>query len=189
MNLDDISLCRLALIKIGANSISSFSEGTTEALVSASLYPVVRDGLISSHPWNFAIMQTVLPSLSNNLSADYKNVFQLPPDCLRVISAGHSGRGRGLEYAVRHGRLFSDADNVRLTYITRVEESLFPAFFSVALIARLAAEFCIPLTDSTSRWKSLYEIADTEFRRAKLSDAQEDSPPRFEDFPLINGRG
>lgn len=58
----------------------------------------------------------------------------------------------------------------------------------MALIAQLAAEFCIPLTDSTSRWEILQKLADAQLRRAKLIDAQEDTPPAVEDFSLLEGR-
>jgi hypothetical protein len=75
-----------------------------------------------------------------------------------------------------------------LTYVARPAEDDFPPFFSLALIARLAAEFCIPLTDSTSRWEGLQKLADWELRRAKLIDAQEDTPASLTDFTLLEGR-
>jgi hypothetical protein len=182
-------LCSRALVKIGANSISSFDEGTAEAHVAASLYPAIRDGLLSVHPWNFAIAQTKLAKLAVPPIADYQNRFALPEDSLRIISAGAGVRGRGLPYRIQQRTLCADSSDVVLTYIYRAAEADWPPFFNLALIARLAAEFCIPLTDSTSRWVGLHKIAEDELRRAKLTDAQEDTPARFEDFTLTEGRG
>lgn len=184
-----IDLCSRALIKIGANSIASFDEGTAEAQVAASLYPIVRDGLLSVHPWNFAIAQRQLARHSVPPVADFSDAFELPDDCLRVLSAGSTRRGRGLSFRIQRRMLLADTDEVILTYVFRADERDFPPFFNLALIARLSAEFCIPLTDSTSRWTDLYKIAEEELRRAKLTDAQEDTPPRFEDFTLTEGRG
>lgn len=48
-------------------------------------------------------------------------------------------------------RLHTDADTVTLTYIFRADERTFPPFFDHALITMLAAEFCLPLTESASR--------------------------------------
>lgn len=189
MALSAIDLSSRALIKIGANSITTFDEGTLESHVAATLYPVVRDAMLSAHPWNFAITQRSLARAAQIPLADHQWAFGLPEDCLRVLSAGSGGRGRGISYRIQSRLVCTDSDDVILTYLFRPDEGDFPPFFSLALIARLAAEFCIPLTDSTSRWTSLYRIAEDEFRRAKLMDAQEDTPPRFEDFTLIEGRG
>jgi hypothetical protein len=84
--------------------------------------------------------------------------------------------------------LHTNAEVVVLTYLYRPNEADFPPFFDMALIARLAAEFCIPLTDSTSRWEALRKLSEQEFRRAKLIDSQEDAAPHFDDFTLIEVR-
>lgn len=183
-----IDICSMALIKIGANSISSFDEGTFESQVAASLYSTVRDAILSAHPWNFALAQKMLPKLAADPIADFSYAYQLPPDCLHVISAGIDGRGRGLSYRILERNLHSNADEVVLTYIFRPHEANFPPFFDIALIARLASEFCIPLTDSTARWESLYKLAEHELKRAKLIDAREDATQRFDGFSLTQVR-
>jgi hypothetical protein len=188
MALSSINLSSRALLKVGAHTIASFDEGTVEAEVAASLYPTVRDGLLSAHPWNFATVQVNLPELASSPVADFTNAFQLPSDCIRVLSAGTSGRGQGIRYRIVKRELHADAAEVVLTYIARPDEMDFPPFFDLALIAQLAAEFCIPLTDSTTRWEGLQRVADVELRRAKLIDAQEDTPPAVEDFTLLEGR-
>jgi hypothetical protein len=184
-----IDLCSLALLKIGADSIASFEEGTAEAEVAANLYPIVRDALISAHPWNFALAQRTLAKLSIEPVADFDNAFQLPPDCLRVLSAGIEGRGRGLDYRISEHYLHANVEAVVLTYLYRPNETDFPPFFNMALIARLAAEFCIPLTDSTSRWEGLRKYSEEEFRRARRIDSYEDAVPHFDGFTLIEVRG
>jgi len=75
-----------------------------------------------------------------------------------------------------------------LTYIFRPAEEEFPPYFDQALIARLAAEFTIPVTENTSRAEAYFRLADNEFQRARLIDSQQDSPGRIEDFSLVNVR-
>ena len=75
-----------------------------------------------------------------------------------------------------------------MTYIFRPAEIDFPPFFDQALIARLAAEFCIPLTESTSRADALYRLADQALQRAKTIDAQQETPGRIDDFSLVEVR-
>ncbi|MCW9002000.1 MAG: hypothetical protein OQJ87_04710 [Rhodospirillales bacterium] len=189
MALTDIALCSRALIKIGAAAIASFDDGTAEAEVAAVLYPSIRDGLLAAHPWSFATAQGSLPRLLAAPVADYAYAFQLPADFLRVLSAGVEGRGAGAVYRIAERRLHTDMDAVVLSYIFRPVESAFPPHFDDALIARLAADFCLPLTESTSRAELLDRQAEAAFRRARLTDAQQDTPSALSHFPLVEVRG
>ncbi len=188
MALTSIALCSRALLKIGASTIASFDEGTAEAEVAANLYPSIRDALISSHPWNFATGQISLARLTAQPVADFVYAFQLPSDFLRALSAGVTGRGRGLDYRIAENRLHCDSEQAVLTYVFRPAELDFPPFFDGALIARLAAEFCAPITESTARAELLFKLAEDEFRRAKLIDGQQDTPSAIDSFPLVDVR-
>jgi hypothetical protein len=94
-----------------------------------------------------------------------------------------------MPYRIHEGRLHADADAVTLTHIFRPDESAFPPFFAAALVARLAAEFCLPLTDSASRSELLFRLAEQELRQARLVDSQQDTPRAIEGFPLVDVRG
>ncbi|ALG70618.1 hypothetical protein VY88_06205 [Azospirillum thiophilum] len=188
MALTAIGLCGRALIKLGATAIASFDDGSAEAEVAAALYGPARDALLSANAWSFASVQATLPRLAEAPVADYACAFQLPADFLRALGAGGGGRGRGLSYRINGRTLLCDAAAVTLSYIGRPAEEDFPAFFDQALIARLAAEFCLPLTESSTRAELLAQLAEAEFRRARQIDAQQDSQPGFEDFTLIDAR-
>ena len=188
MALSSIALCSRALIKIGANPISAFDEGTAEADVAANLYPSVRDALLSIHPWTFATGQMALPQLVAEPVADFIYAFQLPPDFLRALSVGDGGRGRGVTYRIAEQRIHANAATVTLTYVFRPGEATFPPFFDQALIARLAAEFTIPITESTSRSEALFRLAEKEIRNARMIDSQQETPAAIEDFTLVGVR-
>ncbi|HEY8189895.1 MAG TPA: hypothetical protein VIF12_04370 [Micavibrio sp.] len=188
MALSDIALCSRALIRLGAAPIASFNDGTAESEIAGALFGPVRDALISAYGWSFATGQVALSGLESPPVADYRNAFQLPSDFLRAMSAGEGGRGRGLNYRIARNVLHTNADAVTLTYIFRPEEEEFPPYFDAVLIARLSAEFCIPVTENTSRAETLYRMADQEFQRARQIDAQQDSPVQIEDFSLITAR-
>lgn len=189
MATSPVALASRALLKIGANTIASFDEPTTEAEVAANLYPGLRDALLSAYPWSFATAQTALPRLAGSPSADFRHAYQLPPNFLRALSAGIEGRGKGQPYRIAESRLHADAETITLTYIFRPAEADFPPFFQSALIARLAAEFCIPLTENSSRTEMLFRLAEAEFRQARIVDSQQDTPPAIEDWSLLAARG
>lgn len=183
------ALCARALITLGARPISSLEETGAEAEVCRRLYPGLRDGLLSAHPWSFATAQARLPRLAAPPNADFTHAFQLPADFLRALSAGHGTRGRGLAYRLAGRQLHADSPDALLTYIRRPHESDFPPFFDQILVARVAAELCLPLTESTSRAEALARLADDAFERARRLDSQQETPPRLESFPLVEVRG
>ncbi len=189
MALNDVALASRALIRIGAAPISSFSDGSVEAEIANALFAPVRDGLLSAYAWGFATGQVALDELETPPVADYDYAFQLPTDYLRALSAGTGTRGRGLKYRIARGALHTNSSSAVLTYVFRPEEEEFPPYFDQAIIARLAAEFCIPITESTSRASALFDLAEDEFRRARQIDAQQDTPNAIEKFPLTDIRG
>lgn len=188
MALSDIALASRALIRLGAAPVASFNDGTAESEIAGALYGPVRDALLSAYRWRFATGQVTLAELDTPPMADYRRAFQLPNDFLRALSAGTAGRGRGLNFRIARGVLHTNADAVLLTYIFRPLEEEFPPYFDAALIARLAAEFCIPVTENTSRADAMYRLAELEYQRARQIDAQQDTPDCIEDFSLIKAR-
>ena len=188
MALTPIGLCSRALIKIGAAAITSFNDGTAEAEVADALFGSTRDALLSANSWSFATGQATLARLAEPPLADYGAAHALPVNFLRALSAGSGGSGRGLDYRIIGPNLHCDADQVTLTYIYRPPEEAYPPFFDQMLIARLSAEFCLPLTENSSRAEALLKLAEMEFRRARLIDSQQDTQRGFEDFTLIQVR-
>jgi hypothetical protein len=188
MALNDVALCSRALIRLGAAPISSFSDGTAESEIAGALYGPVRDAALSSYHWSFATGQALLAPLADAPLADYAKAYALPNDYLRAISAGSGGRGRGIHYRLARGKLHTNAEEVILSYIFRPEEEEFPPYFDLALIARLSAEFCIPVTENTVRADALIRMAEQEFAKARQIDGQQDSPNRIENFSLIDVR-
>lgn len=183
-----VQLCNRALVALAARPLAGFDDGSVEAAIALHLYPLARDALLSAHPWRFATRQAALARLAQPPAAEFAHAFRLPPDFLRALSAGWPERGRGLAYRLTEGALQADAEAITLTYIARPDEAAFPPFFDLALTARLAAEFCLPLTESTSRAELLFRLADNEFRRAKAIDSQQGEPGRIEDFTLTQIR-
>lgn len=189
MALTDLQLCSRALMKLGATGISSFSTGSAEADIANALYVITRDALLSAYPWSFAGAQAQLVASSADPVEGYAFCYDLPSDFLRAVSAGPGESARGARYRLAGGKLHTNAPTIHLSYIYRPDEADCPPFFDAVLVARLAAEFCIPLTENTQRAESLFKIAEEELKRARNIDAQQDTPPRIDRFSLIDARG
>jgi hypothetical protein len=132
MAISSVELCSSALVKLGAQAISSFQDGTTEAEVASRLYTLVRDALLCVHPWSFATSQASLVRLSGEPVSDFAHAYALPQDLLKALSAGDASRPRGLRFQIIHRQLHTNADSVVLSYIFRPSEGDFPPYFSNA---------------------------------------------------------
>lgn len=189
MALSAIELCARALIKLGATPITGFEDGSAEASVASLLYAPTREALLSLHPWTFATAEALLTPVAGTPIGPFTHSFPLPPDFLRALSAGPAGHPSGTPYRIAQTHLHADPPEIVLSYIFRASEEGCPPFFDRALILCLAAEFCLPLTESTSRAEFLTRTAEDAVKQARLIDSQQDTAPRIERFPLIDVRG
>lgn len=188
MALSPLALCSAALVKIGAQPLASLDDGSAEATVASRLYPLIRDNLLASHPWTFALKQIRPDRWDTDPEADYRFAFALPSDFLSVVSVGAGTRGRNLDYRLAGGALHADAQAIVLTYIHRAPESAFPPVFDHVLVATLAAEFCVPLTENSSRAEALARLAKEALRDSRRQDNRQGTPGAIEDFTLIRAR-
>ena len=150
---------------IGANPIQGLTDAAAEASVMNDVYTGVRDGVLSAYTWQFATRLQDLQLIK--ATGDGGGMYALPNDMLRLLKVSTHA------YDVRSGVLYTTAASVQITYIFRPEEADFPSYFDTALVARLAAECCLPLTDSTTRTEFLYKQAERELQKARLIDASQ----------------
>lgn len=203
MAQSDISLASQALLRLGAEAITAFDDGTAEADIAAALYPAIRDQMLCAYPWRFATYRRRLARLDADSPGDgageseYAAVFQLPAACLRALSLTPPWApaddadvlaGGGLSYRIRGDRVHCNADAVVMTFIARVDAPAFPAYFAKALVDRLSAEFCLPVMENTARAELLHKLADTSFQIARTADAQSATPMSLNDYTLVRAR-
>ncbi|MBC6444290.1 MAG: hypothetical protein GDA50_02495 [Alphaproteobacteria bacterium GM202ARS2] len=185
---DSVELCARAFAKIGQTSFERFADGSLEGDLAAKLYGGCRDRVLSVHPWNFALKRARLVHVDDFAEGDYAYGYALPSDFLRAVSVGYGDAVRGVVYRLLGDVLECDAEMVSMLYGARVEEARFPPFFQEALVAHLAAEFCLPLTENSSRSEVLARRAQQFLQQARLIDAQQDTPLAFDGFSLLEGR-
>lgn len=189
MSLSQLDLINAALIKLGAFKITALNDGSTECDIAATLYPPVRDALLSFYPWGFAVRQVSLMVPTTPPIADYTYAYALPNDHIRTLSVGTVTSGAGAHYRLFNNRIETDEASIILTYVARVAEAAQPAYFDLVLMAKLAAEMCVPLTENAARAEALYRLAEQELARARSIDAQQDTPQRLSRYTLIEARG
>ena len=184
--LTDLDLVNAALVKLGAVPIGGFVDADASAGVAATLYPVVAEATLTAHPWSFTLKRAKPAPLDGAPLADFARRYALPADFLRAIYV--DDRGSSPRYALIAGEIHSDARELVLTYEFRPAEAAFPPFFRAALIAKLAAELCIPVTEDTARGEALDRLAERELQRAWAIDRAQETPPLVGDDSLVRVR-
>ena len=81
-----VDICARALIMIGAQPISSFDDGSTEALVASNIYENITQSILCRHRWRFSTEQQQLSLLAVAPTGRYEYAYQLPtsPDLLQL---------------------------------------------------------------------------------------------------------
>ena len=196
-----LTICSDAMISIGSSPISSFAEATTASQVADRLYDDVRDQLLLQYPWSWAVKKAKLARLETAPTTEWKYRYQLPGDLLGVPQAvftDNASRSRpARDWEIYGTELLCDYEEVWIDYQYRPDETAFPPYFVRLLRAALAAEFAIPVTDSTGKagyWQQMAFGSPAENMRGGLlrvaMNIDGGRPPQaFEDFPLVDVRG
>lgn len=184
--ISDVLICNKGLIKIGVDRIGSFTDGSKAANILTEQYTILRDEVLEAHPWNFAIKRATLAEVAITHN-EFAHVFQLPADCLRVVKTDLT---EGETYKVEGKYLVTDAGNVDIEYISRMEDPSFYSFhFIESLASRIAFELCYSFTQSATLQKQKMDEYERGIRLARSFDAQGGgTPDRIQANTWLNSR-
>lgn len=159
MAISQVSICNSALVKLGAEPISSLSQSTKSAKSLAAIYDQVRDEVLRAHPWHFATKRVILVPNATVPAFGYDFSFDLPNDYLRIVD----DEDPDTDYVIENGQILSNMDNLNIRYVYRnAAEDQWDACFAEAFSCRLAREVCYALTQSATLVQgmdSLYKAA------------------------------
>lgn len=170
--LTKLDLCSMALLKLGEKPLTSLNADSASAQLSRTLYDITIDALLSGHPWRFATQKL-------SIEKNQDDEFVVPENVLRVLHC--SGQLLGHQ-------IFSNANNVKMLAVMRVEADKFPSYFVSLAATKLAMEFCVPLTGNQQNLRTLISLYESEFQNAKFIDSTMDTNHGIAQFALIDAR-
>lgn len=169
-----IDICSRALILIGADPITSFTEDTTEALVASNLYEDVARSQLCRTRWRFATEQAQLAAHSDEPTGRFDIAHQLPTNLLMINAITIADQP--IKYTVYGDMVYSDSsptDELICDYIYRADEAEWASYFIIALEHHLASIFATSIARDAGL-ASLFEAkADDLMRKAKSIDSQQ----------------
>ena len=197
----DIKICSDALLMLGANPISSFTEGTDEANICSRIYPDIKIKTLASYPWSFSFKKVQLARLVTTPTTEYKYEYQLPSDIIgtpnAVYDANEVGAPRRREYRLLGDKILTDYEEVYVDYQYNAPEYALPHYFVQLLKYQVAWHLAMPITDQADRaeyWKTVAEGTPGENGRGGYMsqsmniDCQGKPTNAIQDFSLINVR-
>lgn len=188
----EVGIASAASLHLGRDQIADFGDlEDANAQIFRERYPSVRDALLRSYPWNFAMRFASLAG--SKLPAPqfgFTYRYILPsggnlPYCLRLWRVDGDAH-----YAVRGRYVYTThAPPLSISYVARVENTeefdpIFAELLSIDLALALINR--IPTGEVRARQRDLQTHRRDLRRDARLSDAMEQSPSEFADR---GGRG
>lgn len=181
-----ISMASNALILLGDNPISSFSETGAGARVMANLYESTYLDLVTANPWTFSrkqqlLSQNVTPPVFDNFQYSYN----VPSDALSVY-----GLRSNMEYHLYEGGLlYTNDSKAELDYFIRPSEANLPPYFVRLVEETLAARAAMGVTDRVTLAQQKDADARDQWFRAISVDSQNDTNPAIVSSPFTEVRG
>jgi hypothetical protein len=181
----DIDMCSNALLLIGEEAISSFTQAGHGATVAANLYSDTYKSLLAEHPWTFALKEVFLSRLTQTPDDEtgYQYAFQIPTDSIRIWSLMPNHN-----YAIVGTLIYSNQSEILCRYIYEIAESLLPAHMVKAIEYKLASEFSVAITEDfnkASYYEQKYMMA---ISKAKSIDSQNYPNVAIQHQPLVDVR-
>lgn len=180
-----IGIANRALTILGFDPISSIDEETREARMVNAQWDEARQASLVDHPWNFAIKRADLAELAETPEFGYSLKFQLPGDCLRVISTSNDPE----QFVIEGNALLTDHTSVSIKYIADIALSgKFSAGFAEAFSRRLAFELAYALTGNRALSDQMWQLYQAQLTKAKSQDAQEGTAQKRNNSDWLNAR-
>lgn len=148
-----VAIANLALSHLGNRArVASIAppDGSVEADLCSTFFPLARDELLELGDWSFARKRETLAELPAVDSELWTYAYALPSDCLRprrIISGSTTlAEEDSAVFVVEGDTIFTDKQNARLVYTRYVTDvSRFPPSVVVAFSYLLAAHLAGPI--------------------------------------------
>lgn len=181
-----VSICSNALLDLGAQSISDFTENTDRAKIVANIYPSARDDLLREHVWKFAIKRTLLAPDADKPAFGYTYAYTLPADFLKAITVNY---GYYPDYTIENGKILTNENSIALRYIYQnVDVTTYDAAFIKLLTLMIKSKIAYSVTQSTSLAEAIKQEFIYELRSAKAIDGQQVPPEALGFSTLLEDR-
>lgn len=195
----EIDVANRALLKIGAERITSLADEQKEAQAIRLCWEAVRDREIAAYPWAFALRRASLPALADAPAWGYAVQYQLPEgflglhwvDGLDVSSTAMDYLdGTESSWRVEGGKILTDtASPLKIIYYAReVDPQQWGPHFCEVMAIALAIEICDDVTGDLRKKQGLQQDKREAIALARRLNAIQQAPRAIPDGSWITER-
>ena len=144
-------LFNAVLTRLGEKRINDSNVTDASAVVLRDIYQQSVDEVLASYPWSCATSRAVLAHLDGDNFTGYEHKYQLPADCLQIMSLLDAEQYFPLtDDYVREGRvLYTDVPEVAVKYTRRIEFYDMDTLVQAALILMMAYKSAYRITQNS----------------------------------------
>ena len=168
-----LKIASRALILIGADAITAFDDGSTEATIATNMYEDVCRTALTNTRWRFATNQATLNLLSSAPTGRYDKAYQIPSDSLMIHAV--TVNDNVIDYQTYGDKIYADTsttDSLIADYTFRVGEDKFPSYFILALEYSLASVFATSIARDANLANLMTNAASNAMPKARSLDSQ-----------------
>lgn len=172
-----VEICNVALIRCGAETITSLDQDAKRASLCKIMYEPTRDSLLRSHPWNFANRRKLLAASDTEPAFEFDYQYPLPSDYLKMqrVYDDYGHRIESMDDGTKV--LLSNETEIYIEYTAKVTDpNLMDPMFRQALSLALAVAICPALTENAKMVEGIATQAQEMLSAARSTDAQEGTP-------------
>jgi hypothetical protein len=191
----EVSICNLALSWLAGNLIISLNDETVEAQLCNANYISSRDAVLEDRAWTFATQRYRWTPLSESPVYGYGYAFMIEPEVIRVLEVRDNddpynpNGANSLDWRRESNAILANASVIYVKALRRVvDTSKYPPSFVMALAARLAADICIPLTESRQMQQDMWNLYMKKLDDAMATDGMQGSTDIIESRKLTGIR-
>jgi hypothetical protein len=170
-----IELCNEALIRLGAPTITDIDDNTKAAKLCKKLYDRVIEQVSAEGPFSNTIKRVALATLTTDPTFGYNVAYQLPNDCIKVITVNDQCPG-DKDFRVEDNKLYSNDTSISIQYISRLSSTgNFGVYMSNSVVDLLAAKMAYAFTGSMTIARELMQVYRAELQSNLAGDNQQGS--------------
>jgi len=165
-----IEVCNSALLNLGAEPISSFTEQTPEARICNAKWDIARRATLGEHQWNFALKRITLAQEVGAPVFGFDYMYPLPNDLLFLVQVYEDS-----DYKMEQKKVLTDRDTCIIKYVfDNIEVELWPPLFIDVMVARMSMELAYAIVRARSMIETQTQLYAQKLQQAKFVDSSED---------------
>jgi len=184
-----IKVCSRALILIGEEGITSFSDGSAQADVADAMYEDIARTSLTNTRWRFATDQAELNRLVTAPTGRFDAAYQLPANLLMLSAV--TVNDYPIKYDTYGDKVYCNAtENEVLVadYIYRADEADWPPYFTVAVEYAMAAVFAVSIARDAQLSGMMEQKAQINMIQARRLDSQQQTTRKLHTSRFIAER-